>query len=103
MNKYRAKPVVTEEGRFASQREFQHWCVSKLREKAGEISHLERQVRFKLAINGHHICDYVADEIFFDKAKQARVVLDVKGVRTPTYRLKVKLMKALHNIDVVEA
>jgi hypothetical protein len=103
MNKYRAKAVVTDEGRFASQREYQHWCVSKLREKAGEISHLERQKRFRLEINGHQICDYVADEIFFDKAKQARVVVDVKGVKTPVYRLKKKLMKALLNIDVVEA
>jgi hypothetical protein len=103
MNKYRAKPVTTEEGRFASQREYQHWCVSKLRQKAGEITHLERQVRFKLAIGPHHICDYVADEIFFDKAKQARVVVDVKGVKTPVYRLKKKLMKAILNIDVVEA
>jgi hypothetical protein len=103
VNKYRAKPVTTEEGRFASQREYQHWCVSKLRQKAGEITHLERQVRFKLAIGPHHICDYVADEIYFDKASQTRVVVDVKGVKTPVYRLKKKLMKALLNIDVVEA
>jgi hypothetical protein len=103
VNKYKARPVTTEEGRFASQREYQHWCVSKLREKAGEISHLERQVRFKLAINGHHICDFIADEVFTDTATGKRVVVDVKGVKTPVYRLKKKLMKALLNIDVVEA
>ena len=103
MNKYKARPVTTEEGRFASQREYQHWCVSKLREKAGEISHLERQVRFKLAIGPHHICDFIADEVFTDTATGKRVVVDVKGVKTPVYKLKKKLMKALLNIDVVDA
>jgi hypothetical protein len=103
MNKYRAKAVVTDEGRFASQREYAHWCEMKLQEKAGWISHLERQKKFRIEINGHHICDYVADEVFFDTATGKRVVVDVKGVKTPVYKLKKKLMKALLNIDVVEA
>jgi hypothetical protein len=103
MNKYRAKPVVTDEGRFASQREYQHWCEMKLQEKAGWVTDLQRQVRFKLAIGPHHICDFIADEVFTDTATGKRVVVDVKGVKTPVYRLKKKLMKALLNIDVVEA
>jgi hypothetical protein len=97
--KYGAKPERTEDGYFASQRELQHWHISKLREKAGEIRNLERQVRFRLEINGVHICDYIADEAHFEGER--RVVIDVKGVETDVFKLKRKLMKALHNIDVV--
>ena len=50
-NKYRAQPVVTDEGRFASKKEYADWCALKLREKAGLISHLERQVKFPLSVN----------------------------------------------------
>lgn len=97
--KYNAVPVVTEEGRFASTREFQHWKISKLRERAGEIRNLERQVAFRLEVNGVHICDYIADEIYFEGGR--RVVVDVKGYATPEFKLKAKLMKALHNVEVI--
>lgn len=96
--KYGANAVVTDEGRFASQREHQHWCLSKLRQRAGEIRNLERQVRFRLENNGVHICDYIADEVFFEG--QQRVVVDVKGVETPEFKLKRKLMLALLGIEV---
>jgi hypothetical protein len=97
--KYGAVAVVTDEGRFASQREYQHWCVSKLRQRAGEIRNLERQVRFRLEINGVHICDYIADEVYFERDR--RVVVDVKGVETPEWKLKAKLMLALYGIEVI--
>lgn len=96
--KYGNVEVVTEEGRFASQREHQHWCVSKLRQRAGEIRNLERQVRFPIDVHGVHICDYIADEVFFEG--QQRVVVDVKGVETPEFKLKKKLMLAIFNIEV---
>lgn len=96
--KFGAQPVTTEEGHFASQREFQHWHLSKLRQRAGEISNLERQVRFRIEHNGVHICDYIADEVFFEGGK--RVVVDVKGVETPVFKLKQKLMRAFLNIEV---
>jgi len=99
--KFGAVPVVTPEGRFASQREHQHWCISKLRERAGEIRNLERQVRFRLEINCVHICDYIADEAYFEGEK--RVVVDVKGVETPEFKLKRKLMLAIYGIEVVTA
>lgn len=97
-NKYRAQPVVTEEGRFASKKEFADWQALKLRQALGHISHLERQVPFDLAFNGQHICRFVADAVFFEGGK--RVVVDSKGVETPEFKLKKKLMKALLNIDV---
>lgn len=98
-NKFKAVPVVTSEGRFASKKEYADWCNLKLRERAGEIRNLERQVRFRLEHNGHHICDYIADAVWFEGQK--RVVFDSKGYVTPEFRLKQKLMKALLNVEVV--
>ena len=99
-NKYRAKPVRTEEGFFASQKEYRDWQHLKLREKAGELSHLQRQVSFPLTINNQLICTYKADAVWFEAGR--RVVADSKGVKTETYRLKKKLLKALLNIDILE-
>jgi len=101
-NKYKARAVVTEEGRFASRKEYADWCALKLQEKAGYITHLQRQQRFPLSINNQLICTFVADAVFFDKAANKRVVADSKGVLTPVYKLKKKLMKALLNIEVIE-
>ena len=99
-NKYRAQPVVTDEGRFASKKEYADWCALKLREKAGLITHLQRQVKFPLTINAQLVTTFIADAVFFENGK--RVVVDSKGVQTPVYRLKKKLMRALLNIEVHE-
>lgn len=97
-NKYRAQTVVTEEGRFASKKEYADWCALKLRERLGHITHLQRQVAFDLSINGHLITRYVADAVFFENGK--RIVADSKGVMTPEFKLKAKLMRAIYNIEV---
>lgn len=99
-NKYRAQPVVTDEGRFASKKEYADWCALKLREKAGLITHLQRQVKFPLSVNAQLVTTFIADAVFFENGK--RVVVDSKGVQTPVYRLKKKLMRALLNIEVQE-
>ena len=100
-SKYRAQPVHTDEGYFASKREYRHWLALKQRQLDGQIRGLERQVRFRLEIGGQKICDYVADAVYFEGNK--RIVADAKGVETDVFKLKRKLMKALLNIDVVTA
>ena len=67
-------------------------------EKAGEIADLESHPRFSLDVNGVHICDYIADEVFFEG--EQRVVVDVKGVETAEFKLKAKLMLAIYGIEV---
>lgn len=96
--KYRNQPQETPDGRFASKREYQHWCVLKLREKAGEISSLKRQVPFDIKVNGVKICRYVADAVYVERNRV--VVADAKGFETPMFKIKSKLMKAVHDIDV---
>jgi hypothetical protein len=74
----------------------------KLLEKAGQIANLERQIRYHLDVNGVHICDYIADFQYVAGENPLFTVEDCKGFRTPEYKLKAKLMKACHNIDILE-
>ena len=69
-------------------------------ERAGEITDLELQPRFRMEVNGTHVCDYIAD--FRYQKGEKTMVEDAKGVRTDVYRIKRKLLKAIHDIDVVE-
>ena len=67
---------------------------------AGIISDLRLQVPYVITVNGLKICKYVADFVYIDKGYE--VVEDVKGMKTPTYNLKKKLMKAVHGIEIQE-
>ena len=99
--KYSNTPVVVDGYRFASKAEAKRYGELKLLEKAGKISGLTLQPRYKLEVHGMKICDYVGDFYYFTKTSH-QVAEDVKGIRTPVYRLKKKLMKAIYGIDIVE-
>ena len=58
------------------------------------------QVRFRLDVGGHHIADYQADFCYFDTERNAEVVEDTKGMVTEVFRMKAKLMAAVHGVDV---
>ena len=72
--------------------------LCKLQE-AGEISGLDRQVRFNIVINEQKICAYIADYTYYDTENKF-IVEDAKGVETDIFRLKKKLMKAVNGIDI---
>ena len=99
-NKYGNVKTVIGDMTFDSKREAVRWGELRLLERAGQISDLQRQVRFPIAVNGHPIGLYVADFTYL--AKGQRVVEDSKGVRTDLYRWKRKLVKAVHGVDIVE-
>lgn len=86
---------------FHSRREGVRWSELKLLERAGEIRQLRCQVPFHLSVNGQLVCKYVADFVYIDEDGQ-EVVEDVKGVATEVYRLKKKLMRAVHGVDIRE-
>jgi hypothetical protein len=99
--KYRNKKVQTEDGTFDSKREHARWLVLKQSVAQGLISDLQRQVTFKLEVNGQLICRYRTD-FTYRNAEGALVVEDAKGFKTPEYKLKKKLMAACLGIDIVE-
>lgn len=88
---------------FDSKREAARWRELRLLERAGEISDLRRQVRYELVpkLPGERPVDYIADFVYRDKDGN-EVVEDVKGVRTPVYVIKRKLMLWRHGIRIRE-
>ena len=99
-SKFKAVPTEVDGIRFASKKEAKRYQELKLLERAGEISRLELQPRYDITINGVKVCTYVADFRYFGKAKQ--IVEDCKGFKTPLYRLKSKLVRALYNVEILE-
>lgn len=67
---------------------------------AGAISGLRLQVRFPLRVNGVTVANYLADFVYVRDGR--RVVEDVKGMRTAVYKLKCRLMQAVHGIEILE-
>lgn len=102
--KYGNTKVVDADGlTHDSKREYRRWCELQLRERAGEISNLRRQVVFDLVVNGLLVCRYVADAVYDENG--AKVVEDTKSEPTRKkrdYVLKKKLMRAIHGIEVKE-
>lgn len=98
--KFNNRPCECEGERFQSERERDAWLALRERARRGEIADLRRQVRYTLAVNGVWVCDYIAD--FTHQEGGRLVVTDAKGFRTGEYKLKKRLMKGCHGIDIVE-
>lgn len=91
-SKYRAQGVHHEDGYFHSKAELARWLDLKNLQRSGQISELERQVRIPLTVNGHLICNYVADFCYLENDQY--VYEDRKGFETPEFKLKKKLFEA---------
>lgn len=118
MAKYRNKKVIVDGIEFDSKREAKRWSELRILERAGEIQHLSRQVKFVLiptqrepgtigkrggVKQGKLIekeCAYIAD--FFYMENGVPVVEDAKGYRTEVFKIKKKLMLYVHGIRVKE-
>ena len=87
---------------FASAREAKRFKELQLLEKAGKIKWLELQEPLSVVINGKKVCTWFADFTYWDIPNRGYVREDAKGVRTPVYRLKKKLVEAFWHIKIVE-
>ena len=105
-HKYGAKPTTVDGIRFASQKEAHRYTELRLLERSGGIRGLELQPEFPLYVwdtvhkTATHIGRYVAD--FRYVLNEEDVIEDVKGVRTPVYRLKKKMVEAQYGISIRE-
>ena len=100
-HKYGAKRIVIDGIVFPSTKEGMRYTVLCLLLRAGEISDLKIQPSFVLEVNGKKIATYRGDFSYYDRLG-VYALEDVKGVRTPVYNLKKKLMLALHGISIKE-
>ena len=121
-SKYHARKVMQDGEVFDSIKERNRYNELLLLEKAGEISGLKRQVKYLLipeyrepdttgprgGIHKGKVIEravyYIADFVYFvpDNSGGEWVVEDTKGVRTPDYILKRKLMFDRHGIRIRE-
>lgn len=85
---------------FHSKKEAERYRALKILRNIHSIRDLKLQPKFYLEVNGVPVCTYIADFSYY-RGDQL-VVEDVKGFKTPAYRLKKKLVKALYGIEVVE-
>lgn len=117
-NKYHAKRIPTEDGVFDSRKEYRRWQELKVMCAAGYITDLQRQVKFELIPcqreadiigpkGGHKpgkviekAVTYIADFTYTEDGKF--VVEDTKGMKTPEYVIKRKLMLWLKGIRIKE-
>ena len=101
MSKYRA---VRTNG-YASKAEANRAAELHMLSKAGHIENLQEQVSFELLpvdkmLGFPRPLRYVADFVYtYDGI---RVVEDVKGMQTPVYKLKKRLMAQLLGITITE-
>jgi hypothetical protein len=104
--KYNNKITELDGIKFHSRKESMRYGQLKLYEKGGLISDLRLQVSYelipKLVINGktERAIKYIADFVYFDTVHKVEVVEDVKGMITDIFKLKYRLMKLIHNIDI---
>jgi hypothetical protein len=70
-------------------------------QREGAISALDTEPAFPIIINGKKVCTYKADFEYIDQHGE-RVIEDVKGMKTPVYRLKKKLVEASYPVKIVE-
>lgn len=101
-SKYGNKPTKVSEGTADSKGEAKRFEDLKLLQLAGEIKNLKFHPKFDIEINGVKICSYEADSSYYDLRRLAHIVEDAKGCRTEAFKLKKRLMLAIHGIDVEE-
>lgn len=123
MKKYHNKKIKVDGIIFDSKKEAVRYKELKILEKAGIIHDVQRQVKYVLIpaqyeptssvyVKGNNKgkpkkgkliereCAYYADFVYTENSKT--VVEDTKGVKTPEYIIKRKLMLYVHNIKIKE-
>lgn len=110
--KYGNTKTISGDKVFPSKHQARRYAELELMQSAGQIRNLQREVPFDLIINGQHICTYICDaryELLVHGGTCAEhwqpVVEDSKSRPTqkkPEYRIKRKLLEALHGITIQE-
>ncbi len=98
--KYNAQPTEVGGIRFASRAEATRYQQLKNLQEMGRVQNLKTQVPFICEVNRRVVCKYIADFVYVEDGM--RVVEDVKGMLTPLYKLKKRLMEACHNVVIRE-
>lgn len=86
---------------FDSKRESKRYSELKLLERGKAISNLQLQVPYVLipaqkgGLRNELALKYIADFVYWDNELNKQIIADVKGMKTPIYVAKRKMMKQL--------
>lgn len=106
-SKYHAKKTTVDGIQFDSAKEAKRYTKLRDMEQAGEIEGLRLQVPFEILPSfecegvKYRGMKYIADFVYYRDG--VRVVEDVKGAKTPEYRLKKKLMAYINHTNIEES
>lgn len=109
--KYNSRKTVVDGIKFDSKKEAARYKQLKVFENSGVIQNLRLQVKYTLIPSQYEVidgkkkfvereCAYYADFVYDKNGKT--IVEDTKGMKTPEYIIKRKLMLFLKNIKIKE-
>ena len=103
VNKYRNTKVEVNGIEFDSKKEARRYQELILLQRAGKVKDLQLQVKYELIPKqkGERSCSYIADFVYKNENGET-IVEDTKGIRTPEYVIKRKLMLYIHKIKIKE-
>jgi hypothetical protein len=105
-NKYNAAGERIDGMWFASAAEGKRYLQLKSMVERNMIDNLRCQVKLPCVVNNRLICTYIADFAYVvidDRGVGIRSIWeDVKGMITDVYKIKKKLVQAVHNIEILE-
>lgn len=99
--KYNSRRVKYFGHTFDSAKEGERYLKLRSLLAVGRIRNLELQPKFDVIVHGKFICYYKAD-FRYETAAGEVVIEDVKGMKTPVYKLKKKLVEAIYDIEIME-
>jgi hypothetical protein len=98
MSKYKNIKVKLDGITFDSKKEAVHYAYLKSLEKRGIITDLKLQTKLDFKIDGKKIFTYKPDFEYNDEF--GHHIVDVKGIQTPVFKLKKKLIEAQYKIKI---
>lgn len=98
-SKYKAVKTIVDGFTFASKLEAKYYKIYSAMENAGVIKNLKMQTSLPFIFEGKKIFTYKPD-FEYDDADGKHHYVDVKGMETPLFRLKKKLIEAQYKIEI---
>lgn len=96
-HKFRAKQTIADDIKFPSKAESRRYLELKRLQELGEVIFFLRQVPLHLAGGVKYVCDF---QVFW--ANNSVTFEDVKGMKTPVYIAKKKMVEATYPIEIIE-
>lgn len=104
-SKYRSQKTVVDGIKFDSKGEGECWKKLRLLEKAGKITHLQRQVSFPIYVNGKFIQRYKCDFWYIQPYGHNVIIADYKSEFTRNlnaWRRTKALFEAQYGLKIEE-